>query len=429
MKFSKSILKTLGPGILFASTAIGVSHLVQSTRAGAAFGFTLLWAVILANVFKYPFFEYGSRYANAKDQSIIDGYHQMSKGILITYFLITLGSMFFVTAAVGSVTAGFMENLFGLDQIIGLDSMFYTTIFIFMVSLTILLFGKYKTLDATIKVIGTVLLFSTVAAFILTLKQGPASHDPLFAGFDWNTDVLFLIALMGWMPTAVDLSTWNSLWTIERIKQTGYKPSLRETLFDFNFGYLVSAILSICFITLGAYIFFGTDISLSSSSGTFANQVVQLFTTSIGQWSYIVIATAAFSIMFGTCIAVFDGYARALERTTELLFLNEEEASKALNSSSFYNWSLIILAVGSFLLIYYYLFATENAAGFKKLVDAATTISFLIAPFIAIINFKLVMDKSFPESAKPKPWLQFLSYGGILFLFGFSIYYLIVKFL
>ena len=27
--------KRLGPGILFASTAIGVSHLVQSTRVGA----------------------------------------------------------------------------------------------------------------------------------------------------------------------------------------------------------------------------------------------------------------------------------------------------------------------------------------------------------------------------------------------------------
>ncbi|MGB2229355.1 MAG: hypothetical protein ACPHZB_07495, partial [Flavobacteriales bacterium] len=31
-------LKTLGPGILFASTCIGVSHLVQSTRAGALAG-------------------------------------------------------------------------------------------------------------------------------------------------------------------------------------------------------------------------------------------------------------------------------------------------------------------------------------------------------------------------------------------------------
>ena len=59
--------KVLGPGILFASTAIGVSHLVQSTQAGANFGFTLLWAVVIANVLKFPFFEFASRYANVKN--------------------------------------------------------------------------------------------------------------------------------------------------------------------------------------------------------------------------------------------------------------------------------------------------------------------------------------------------------------------------
>jgi len=31
----KLILKSLGPGLLFAGAAVGVSHLVQSTRAGA----------------------------------------------------------------------------------------------------------------------------------------------------------------------------------------------------------------------------------------------------------------------------------------------------------------------------------------------------------------------------------------------------------
>ena len=33
MKRIQSLKNTLGPGILFASTAIGVSHLVQSTKA------------------------------------------------------------------------------------------------------------------------------------------------------------------------------------------------------------------------------------------------------------------------------------------------------------------------------------------------------------------------------------------------------------
>lgn len=35
-------LSKLGPGLLFAGAAIGVSHLVQSTRAGADFGWGLI---------------------------------------------------------------------------------------------------------------------------------------------------------------------------------------------------------------------------------------------------------------------------------------------------------------------------------------------------------------------------------------------------
>ena len=64
----QNLLKTLGPGILFASTAIGVSHLVQSTRAGAVYGFELLGFIMLANLFKYPFFEYASRCKRNRNQ-------------------------------------------------------------------------------------------------------------------------------------------------------------------------------------------------------------------------------------------------------------------------------------------------------------------------------------------------------------------------
>ena len=75
----KKLLQTLGPGLLFAGAAIGVSHLVQSTRAGADFGFGLLWALLLVNLFKYPFFQYGPRYASATGESLIDGYKRLGK--------------------------------------------------------------------------------------------------------------------------------------------------------------------------------------------------------------------------------------------------------------------------------------------------------------------------------------------------------------
>jgi len=419
----KNIYKVLGPGILFASTCIGVSHLVQSTRAGAAYGFALLWAIIAANVFKYPFFEFGSRYANATGTSLIDGYNKMGKVYLSLYFLITISSMFFVTAAVGFVTAGFLDNLLGLSNLWPSFKLFPVAL-VFVICLLILIVGKYNALDGIMKVVGAVLLISTILAFILALAKGPVAMESTFQIPKVFNDagILFLIALMGWMPTAVDLSAWNSLWTIARIKQTGYKPTLKETLLDFNLGYWVSAILSICFVTLGALLIFGTGITLPSKSADFANMVVQLYTATIGNWSYIVIAAAAFSIMFGTSLGVFDGYARSLERITELLFYKKEKASKLSSNRKVYNFSLIAVGLGAYLIIAIFL------SDLKQLVDLATTISFLIAPFIAIVNFRLVTSEKYIQKSKmPPKWLKILSYLGIVFLTSFSLFYIGVK--
>ncbi|MGH1565863.1 MAG: hypothetical protein ACRBB5_00165 [Nitrosopumilus sp.] len=57
------------------------------------------------------------------------------------------------------------------------------------------------------------------------------------------------------MPTVIDLSSWNSLWTLERMKQTNYKPRLKETLFEFRLAYLITGILAVMFVTLGSHLF------------------------------------------------------------------------------------------------------------------------------------------------------------------------------
>lgn len=414
----KRFLKTLGPGILFASTAIGVSHLVQSTRAGAGFGFTLLWAIALANILKFPFFEYGSRYANATGTSLIDGYKKTGKWMLYLYFIITLGTMFFVTAAVGAVTAGFMDNLFGISSAIDFKNS--PVIILFVVTIGILAIGKYKLLDSMIKVVGMVLFLSTVTAFIIALYRGPTAEISSIVPPDiWEAaNITFLIALMGWMPIAVDLSTWNSLWTLEKIKQSGYKPTLKETLREFNFGYWISAFLSICFVTLGAYLVYGTGNEMPNSSALFANKVISLYTETIGQWSYWIIAASGFSIMFGTSLGLFDGYARTLERIGELILLKDSDVHQNKNP---YLLALAITGIGGFLIIWFY---SDNPKGFKLLIDIATTLSFLIAPIIAIINYRLVTSKDFPNDAKPGLIMHILSIAGIVFLLGFSLFFL-----
>ena len=410
---SNKFLKTLGPGILFATTAIGVSHLVQSTRAGAEYGFALIGFILMANVLKFPFFEFGSRYANATGKSLIYGYRKIGKWMLVLYLLVTLVSMFTVAAAVTYVCVGLMINLFQLSLNPSEASMLLMAI-----CMVTLLSGKFSLLDSLIKLIGAVLLVSTLIAFLLTLWHGPVvAWEQLSLPFEIDKgNVFFIIALMGWMPTAVDLSTWNSIWTLERIKQTDYLPTLKETLREFNIGYWISAGLSICFITLGAFLIYGSDTELSNNSALFANQIVGLFTTTLGNGAYYFIAISAFSVMFSTCITVYDGYARAMSETTALLL----DASRK-EIKTYKIWLIIVLAGG-------YIVINNFIGNFKELVDLATIISFIIAPLIAIVNFKLVLSDDLTPEEKPNFLMRALSVLGIVYLLGFSLLFVALKF-
>lgn len=408
---SNKFLQTLGPGILFASTAIGVSHLIQSTQAGANYGFTLIFFIIAANVFKFPFFEFGSRYATSTNTSLIDGYKKMHVLVLVAYLIITLSSMFFVCAAVCYVAAGFFENLFQIS--FGAKYFYLTSLLLIGVCVLILASGKFNTLDKLIKIVSVVLLITTILAFVLCLIKGPSTENTKLIDFTLlnKASIPFIIALMGWMPTAVDLSTWNSLWTLERVKDSNYQPTLKETLVEFNLGYWISAALSICFLTLGAFLVYSAGEVMPSGNVPFAARVIELFTQTFGSWSFYIIAIASFAIMFGTSIGVLDGYSRALSKTISLL-QNKSTTTKQ------YNFWLVFVATGSLLII---VFFNDN---FKALVSFATTISFLIAPIIAIINFKLVTSNDLKPTDQPKLFMRILSYLGIIFLSGFSIFYL-----
>ena len=407
-------LKTLGPGLLFASTAIGVSHLVQSTRAGASYGYALLWAIVIANLLKYPAFESAPRYTNATGESLIDGYLRLGKWMLYVYLLLTIAPLFVINAAIGFTTAGLLNNLLGLDL-----SAATTALLLLAVCVGVLLVGEYSLLDNLIKIICVVLFVSTIVAFVLTLARGPVATVPFYAADIWTASgFAFLIALMGWMPAPVDLSAWNSLWTLERIKQTAYRPRMSETLLDFKLGYLMTAFLAVCFMTLGAFIMYGSGQSFSDQSGTqFTHQVVQLYTATLGDWSYIIIAASAFSVMFSTTLVVLDGYARAMERTCALLFLGGQ------HSRRMYNLWVIISAVGAYWMIAQFL------TSFTTLVDLATIISFLVAPILAAANYKLVCGASMPQDARPPDWLRVLGIIGIVFLSVFSLLYAAMRLL
>ena len=208
MQWAKAIRK-FGPGFLFAGAAIGVSHLVQSTRAGADFGLGLLWALLLINIVKYPFFEFGPRYAMATGESLLEGYKKLGRPALVAYFIITLATMFTIQTAVTIVTSGIASSLFG-----GQDTALWSAI-ITGVCFLILILGRYRFLDTLMKIIIVCLTISTLIAVALAFKNTAdvswAQQIP-----DTAVGIGFLIAFMGWMPAPLDISIWHSMWTLEK---------------------------------------------------------------------------------------------------------------------------------------------------------------------------------------------------------------------
>jgi Mn2+/Fe2+ NRAMP family transporter len=406
MSWKASIsIKNLGPGLLFAGAAIGVSHLVQSTRAGADFGFGLLWALLLVNLFKYPFFQYGPRYAMATGESLIDGYKKLGNWVLIVYFILTFLTMFTIQAAVTIVTAGLASNLFGITANLTVWSFFITSI-----SLAILLLGKYKVLDSFMKIIISILALSSIIALIAAFLKNDHTYSLTQQLPEGATEIAFLIAFLGWMPAPLDIAAWHSLWTLEKFKTSAKGFMGKKTLFDFNVGYITTVFLGICFMSLGAFVMYYSEEEMSSSASVFAGQLINIYASNLGKGAAIFIGIAAFTTMFSTTITTLDASPRAMAKSTELL-LNKK-------SGNYYLIWILLLAFGTIIILGYF---KTSMITFVKI---ATILSFLTAPFYAIANFLLVKGKHMPKEYRPSIYLQILSYTGILFLVLFSIWYL-----
>ncbi|APY07843.1 iron transporter [Winogradskyella sp. J14-2] len=409
-----SYLKKLGPGLLFAGAAIGVSHLVQSTRAGADFGLGLLWALLLVHLFKYPFFQFGPRYAVATGESLLEGYHKLGRPILITYFILNLATMFTIQAAVTIVTAGLANSLFGDISFLNfgienISSVEIWTIILLFICLFILLIGKYNTLDKLIKVIIITLTISTLIAVCFAFIEFDKSIDFNQVLPNNKIEIAFLIAFMGWMPAPLDISVWHSIWALEKKKNEGsFTP--KNALLDFNIGFFGAIVLGIAFVSLGYFVMYNSGDSFSNEAGVFSNQLIELYTKSLGDWAKILIGIAAFTTMFSTTITTLDASPRAMNKSLEIL--NNKSYRKG-----YLNW-ILILTFGT--IIIFLVLASEMGL----LIKVATILSFVTAPFYAIINYKLLCSKHTPRIWRPSLAVHILSWLGIGFLLGFSIWYL-----
>jgi len=314
-----------GPGLLFAGAAVGVSHLVQSTRGGAEFGLVAVLIVAVSCLIKWPAFRFGPLYTALTGDTLLDGYRRRGRWTLVIFGLMTLAICFTTLAAVTSVTAGLLINLIpgiseplsSLPGPLGRNITGLVSVAVLGGVTAALLSGGYRLLDRTMKVVMPVLALSTLAAAVIALPALVAGGfgDPgAIAEPDGQR---MAVAMIGWMPAPIDIAVWSSIWTLARARSTGRRGSTDSILLDFDTGYLSTLVLAIAFAMLGAAVMHGRGEAFEASSVGFAGQVMDLYASQLGEWTRPIIGVAAFLTMLSTTIAVADGFPRTVAAFVE----------------------------------------------------------------------------------------------------------------
>lgn len=412
MRAPSPLLQSIGPGILMAGAAIGGSHLVSSTQAGARYGWALLWVLLLVNVFKYPFFLYGERYTAATGQTLLHGFLKLGKPYLAAFFALNLVNTFLNIAGVAMITASLAMN-FGIAA--WPVPLAEVTLAIILICALIIGLGHYRLLDGVAKVVVLALAISTLAAVVFAWLHPVERIADFQPETPWNLASLgFVILFMGWMPAPIDVAAWPSLWMAARERQTGHRATMGEAMIDFHLGYLTTVILAILFLALGALVIHGGGREYSMASTAFASQFLGMYTDIIGDWSFWIVAIAAFSAMFSTTLTCVDGYPRSLATCTALFGRRDGER----DLERFHILWIMISALVAYLLIKFLL------TSLGTMLEVAMVISFLTSPVFAWIYYRAINAPWVPAQYRPGWLLKVLSLSGIVFFLGFSLLFL-----
>ena len=331
----------LGPGILWATIAIGETHLALLPYAGALFGMNILWIVLLVHVLYYPNFEFGPRYAVATGDSLIDGYGRMKLGKIFYCFFL---AMMFVTPPL------MMASLVGLTGsalyagIPGIGYDIWCTAAC-VVTLAVIVSRKYKVIERIAKLLTLMIVMIALFAFLTSPPSLSESVSGLIPNLSVSATFMLVLVAVLRMPTDPTVSIFLSKWAQEKRREWGEDKhvllsSLNKSLTDIRTGFVISFGVAVVFLSLGAVVLKplgivpqGIDISIKLS---------EIYTSSFGRWAYPVFIIAALTAFWGTYLSAMDGIFRLFTNIIERIFKTDEKKLKMI--STFY--TILVALIG-----------------------------------------------------------------------------------
>lgn len=406
--------RAAAPGLIFSGSAIGVSHLVQSTRAGAMFGLALVTVIVVINILKYPAFRFGMDYAHATRKTIIGGYRELGSWAVPLYAATSLTIAPIGLAAVTVTTAAILAALTGVDlPILALAALAVGA------TLLLLLVGGFGWLDGLNKLLIAFLTVATITAAALAL---PRVEWQSVASLEWSVDpiaLLFVVALAGFMPSPIGQSVQVSLWTLKAQEKEAEseRMSMRDMRKGFLAAYMLTGFLALCFCVMGAGVMHAGGVAPENGAADLASQIIGLYRETLGTIPAYLAAIAALCVMATTMIASFDGAARGFGA------VYEEYRGNVGGRTSQTGYAFFLLLLAGLCLAILGLMMDS----FSAFIDLVTSIYFVVGPVIALLNHLVITRCEMPEEHRPSTSVRLLSLTGIVVMFAMAAMFFALK--
>jgi len=418
-----TLKEKFGPGLLYAALAVGVSHLVSSPTAGATYGLIMVAYAVLVCLIKYPTFLFGATYAAATGGTLVDGYAKMGKWVVVLFFLMQLFEYTFAISGVSVTTAAIIRSVFDADMGIGLEFGLVLSCMI------ILALGRYSVLEDITRVLVVLFTVGTVIATIVAIggidtggASVTANIGSELAGENKVATILFLVAVAGWMPTGTAGSVGMSLWVKAKRIRLKRRVTPAEAAFDFHVGYGAAIFLAICFVVLGTLVMYINGVEVEPNGAAFADQLISLFTSTIGDWIYPVIALSAITVMYSTLLTLVDLMPRSSAAAlVEIISVPEDERPE-----KFGKIYLIFIGV-ELLLVMSVLFILLDSFG--TFIAWVTSMGFVVAPVFSYLNHKAMFGPDISEQDRPGEFIRYWSIGTITILTGVALMFVYMTYI
>lgn len=318
-----------------------------------------------------------------------------------------------IIAAISATTAGIIAVITGTTLGIPVIASLLLAL-----AAALMIFGGFGWLDRINRVLLAFLIVSTIATTILVL---PRVEWGTLADFGWTENsaaLLFLVALAGFMPNPMDVSVAQSLWTVESETRMGDREptTLGEARAAFTTGYVLTAILALCFCIMGAGVMHSNAVTPASDAVGFATQVIGLYRETLGETAAFLASIAALSVMLTTVLAAFDASARVFTSAySEIADRHEASETRRVFVGLIVFFSVTAMAALFFLL-----------SDFRSFIDFTTSIVFLSAPIVATLNHVVITRCELPDDARPRPVLRYMNILAIGLMLTLAVSYFLL---